>query len=285
MKWGNIKISVTKNENDKKEFEIECFFIDLDGTSLDEKRHSISDLNAEKIREINKKTPIVISTGRSFGNKVKSLMKDLGIKYAICQNGAIIANDKNEILQDITLKPHMVEVIKKIAIKYRVVIIPNSTFQVYAVNWFFKPLIWLNKTHYFKISDFNTHEKYNKLILAGCRKKKLYKIYLELKESYPSLSVKTSANDWIIEITDCKATKGLAAIFVTKILNVNANKSVHIGDSMNDTSTLNCLGALIAMKNSSKHLLSVATHIGPDYKKGGLSKVLSGEFSVNDENK
>ncbi|MGL4357106.1 MAG: HAD hydrolase family protein, partial [Cetobacterium sp.] len=57
--------------------------------------------------------------------------------------------------------------------------------------------------------------------------------------------------------------------------------SVHIGDSMNDTSTINYLGALIAMENSSQHLLNVATHIGPNYKNGGLAKVFDGEFTFN----
>lgn len=281
MKWGNIKISI--NNDVKNEFEVECFFIDLDGTSLDHKRHNISDLNANKIREINKNTPVVISTGRSFGNKVKSLMKELGIKYAICQNGAIIANDNNEILRDIVIDSKTVSFIKNIAAKYRIIMIPNSSYQLYTMNWFMQPLVWLNRKHYFKLKDFDSSLKYNKIILAGCTKRKLFKIYLELKQKYPSLSIKTSASDWIIEITDSKATKGLAAVFITELLNVNATKSVHIGDSMNDTSTLDYLGALIAMKNSSKHLLSVATHVGPDYRNGGLAKVLDGEFSINYE--
>ncbi|MGL6125045.1 MAG: HAD-IIB family hydrolase [Metamycoplasmataceae bacterium] len=283
MKWGNIKISINNDVNNQ--FEVECFFIDLDGTSLDHKRHKISDLNANKIREINKKTPVIISTGRSFSTKVQYLMKELRIKFAICQNGAIIVNDKNEILRDIAINSKTVSFIKNIAVKYRILLIPNSTYKVYTKNWIMQPFVWLNKKHYSKLADFDSSLKYNKLVLAGCTKRKLFKIYLELKQKYPSLSIKTSANDWIIEITDSKATKGLAAVYVTKLLKVDATKSVHIGDSMNDTSTLDYLGALIAMKNSSKHLLDVATHIGPDYRNGGLSKVLDGEFSINNEKK
>ncbi|MGL5617556.1 MAG: HAD-IIB family hydrolase [Metamycoplasmataceae bacterium] len=282
MKWGNIKIKINNNINE--EFEVQCFFIDLDGTSLDYKRRYISDLNANKIKEINQKTPIIISTGRSFGNKVKDIMKQLDIKYAICQNGAIIVDSKGEVLQDIVIQSEMVILIKEIAIKHNVFIIPNSQYKIYTNNWYLKPLKWFNKKHYFKLKDFNIDLKYNKLVLAGCTKKKLYNVFLELKEKFPSLSCKISANDLVIEITDSKATKGLAAVFVTKLLNVEASKSVHIGDSMNDTSTINYLGALIAMENSSKHLLNVATHVGPNYKNGGLSKVLDGEFTFNNEN-
>lgn len=281
MKRTTIKISI----NNKKEFEVEAFFIDLDGTSLDAKKHSISKTNINKIKETIKETPIIISTGRSFGNKVKELMELLNIEYAICQNGAVIANKKQEILQSITIEYEMVKMIKETALKYRIAITPNSQYKVYDSRWFMKLPIFFNKKHYFKISDFDETEKYNKLVLAGCSKRKLFKIFKELKNTYPSLSIKTSAGDWIIEITDKKATKGLASIFVAKLLKIKPEKSVHIGDSMNDTTTINCVGALIAMENSSKHLLNVATHIGPNYKKGGLSKVLSGEFLENTSKK
>ena len=286
MKWGNIKISINKNFNNQiKDFDVECFFIDLDGTALDGKRHTISETNAKKIKEINKITPVVISTGRSFGSKVKGLMKSLDIEYAICQNGSIIANNKNEILQQIFIDSSLISLIKRIARQYRVIIIPDSKYELYSNVLYLKPLIWLSRKHYFKVEDFDETEKYNKLVLAGCRKRKLFKIFLKLKDDFPSLSIKTSANDWIIEITDIKATKGLAALYLAKILNVKPNNSVHIGDSMNDTSTLDYLGALIAMKNSSKHLLNVATHTGPSYKKGGLAKILDGHFSENTEKK
>ncbi|MGL5204950.1 MAG: HAD-IIB family hydrolase [Metamycoplasmataceae bacterium] len=279
MKRGNIKIKINNNVND--DFEVQCFFIDLDGTSLDYKRRYVSDLNSNKIKEINEKTPVIISTGRSFGNKVKNIMQQSNIKYAICQNGAIIVNNLGEILQDIVIDSQIVSLIKDIAIKKNVFIIPNSKYQVYTNNWYLKPLIYLKKKNYFKLKDFDTTLKYNKLVLAGCTRKKLYKIFLELRQKFPSLSCKISGNDLIIEITDSKATKGLAAVFVTKLLNVEATKSIHIGDSMNDTSTIDFLGALIAMKNSSQHLLNVATHVGPDYRHGGLSKVLDGDFTIN----
>jgi HAD superfamily hydrolase (TIGR01484 family) len=142
MKRGNIKISISQELNKKNnEFEVECFFIDLDGTLLDGKRHSISDLNAEKIKEINQNTPVVISTGRSFGSKVKGLMKSLNIEYAICQNGAIIANNKNEILQEIFMDTNMVSLIKQVAKKYRVIIIPDSKYRLYSNVLYLKPLI------------------------------------------------------------------------------------------------------------------------------------------------
>ncbi|MGL5590679.1 MAG: Cof-type HAD-IIB family hydrolase [Metamycoplasmataceae bacterium] len=279
MKWGNIKIKINKDLNE--EFEVECFFIDLDGTTLDYKRRYVSDLNAKKIKEINQQTPVIISTGRSFSNKVQDIMKQLDIEYAICQNGAIIVNSKGEILQNIFIQSEMIKLIKDIAIKHNVFIIPNSKYQVYTNNWYLTPFKWFNKKHYFNLNDFNPNLKCNKLVLAGCSKKKLYKVFLELKEKFPSLSFQISGNDLVIEVTDSQATKGLAAVFVTKLLNVEPTKSVHIGDSMNDTSTINYLGALIAMENSSQHLLNVATHIGPNYKNGGLAKVFDGEFTFN----
>jgi hypothetical protein len=162
---------------------------------LDGKRHSISNINSEKIREINKTTPVVISTGRSFGPKVKELMRSLDLEYAICQNGAVIANNKNEVLQEIFMDLESVSLIKKIAKKHRLVIVPNSTYKLYSNLTFLKPLVLMNPKHYFKLKKFSTTEQYNKIVLAGCRRSRLFKIFLELKHNFPTLSIKTSAND------------------------------------------------------------------------------------------
>ena len=124
------------------------------------------------------------------------------------------------------------------------------------------------------------HYVVNKIVIAGLiRAKKVWSLSEKIRKEVSGVSVKTSGRDKIIEITDKSATKGKGAQLIANILNINIENTVHIGDSENDTTTLNKVGALIAVKNSSIKLLNVATHIGPNHKRGGVAKILNGEFS------
>lgn len=261
-----------------KSFNVEAFFIDLDGTTLDISNDlKISKQNYEAIKEKNRITPVIISTGRSYGNTVKNLMTELDIPYAICQNGSVIVDNKGEVIKSIEIDKEKVQKIIAIAKAKKLGIVINSEWTLYVSNWFMAPF-WLIRKTFKRISKINMDRPFYKIVLAGKTKKKIYKIMLEIKKEIKDVSITTSAKDRIIEITNIEATKGKASSFVAKLLNVDVKKCVHIGDSQNDSSTVNTVGALIAMENASQHLLNVATHIGPHYKKGGISKVLNGQF-------
>lgn len=259
-------------------FHVNAFFIDLDGTALDAKRRKIiSEENIEAIKETNKTTPVIISTGRSYGDKVKNLMNILGTKYAICQNGSIVADSDGNILLDIALSPEQVDKVVAVAKKYRLGFNINSQFIIYANS----PLLFFPRLFSSKFKNqkkFQNNIRVNKIVLAGKLKRKMFKIYNQIKNELDGVSMKITAHDLAIEITNESATKGTGTKFVANLLNIKPSESVHVGDSQNDTTTLDVVGALVAMENSSKHLLDVATHIGPNYKKGGLAKVLRGEF-------
>ncbi|MGL4343316.1 MAG: Cof-type HAD-IIB family hydrolase [Metamycoplasmataceae bacterium] len=264
----------------------DAIFLDLDGTTLDLKKHGISKENIQAIREASKNSLIVISTGRSYNKKVKELMLLLDLKYAICQNGAYIIdieNNEKKIL-DIYIEKEEVEEIWKFAKKNNLVMLVNSEYKLYSRRKILFLARLFNKTKYKKYSDFNFGQKIHKIVLAGPFRKKIFKYYNEIKEEIPNLSYSISGRDYIIEITHEDASKGIAADFLCNLLNLDASKSIHIGDSLNDSSTLSFLGALIAMGNASKHLKKIATHIGVKNKKGGLSKVLNGAFTKNDYN-
>lgn len=275
----NFINNTTIVEVNDKSFEIQTFFIDLDGTTIDKIRKKISKKNIDAIKQKNKYVPVVISTGRSFGNKVKKIMNLLGVEYAICQNGSVIGDDQGNILLDIKLDEKQVRDVVEVAKKYNLCFTINSKFILYSNKKILAFCRLFFRKKFKKIDEFvisNSHV--NKIVLAGKTKNKINKIHKQIKDEIKDVSMKTSANDLIIEITHKDATKGNGAKFISNKLNVDLKKSVHIGDSQNDTTTLDMVGALIAMKNSSNKLLDVATHIGPSYRRGGLAKVLNGEF-------
>ena len=261
-------------------FSVKAYFIDLDGTTLDGLRKTISKKNSEAIKAKNNFFPVVISTGRAFNSKVQKIMNKLNIKYAICLNGAYVVDNESKVLVDIALDNAKVEQIIKIINKEKIPFTINGIFEVFLDNkpWFF--LRWFWRKRFKKTSKFNInqYESIRKITLVGKSRKKMHKIYKLLKSEIEDASIKTSGHDYIIEITNKFATKGQGALLVSNILNINPKETIHIGDSQNDTTTLNVVGALIAMNNSSKKLLKVATHRGPSYRRGGLAKVLSGNF-------
>ena len=273
----NLKIK-TKNGS----FTPEAIFIDLDGTLFDKLSKNPSRKNIDSVKKIQEIVPVVVSTGRSLSVKVKHIMKLLNVPYAICQNGAVIVNNKNEVLKNITLNKEQVESTINIVKKYNRGFTINSKFLVYTNHkgWFLFRTLWWNKWK--KIDKYYFKENFvNKIVIGGyLKKKKIWELAKEIEQSVKNVSVKTSGRDKVVEITHEDATKGNGDEFVANLLNVNIKKTIHIGDSENDSTTIDKVGALIAMEDSSSKLLNVATHLGPKHKRGGVSKILNGEFEV-----
>lgn len=262
-------------------FNVEALFVDLDGTLFDKWNKKISKKNIEAVKLIQKEIPFIISTGRSYSNKVKKIMNLLDIKYAICQNGSLIVDNQGNIMKNITLNKEQVTKIVDITKENRLGFTINSEFLIYSNYWLFAPFRFLWRKKWKPIKKYQFKENFvNKIVIAGLiRAKKVWRLSDEIRKKVLGVSVKSSGRDKIIEITDKSATKGKGAELIANILNIDVKNTIHIGDSENDTTTLNKVGALIAVKNSSKKLLNVATHVGPNHKRGGVAKILNGEFS------
>lgn len=269
-------------EIDNKTFIPEGIFIDLDGTLFDKITKKPSKKNIEAVRRIQEIIPIIISTGRSYSKKVQQMMKLLNVKYAICQNGALIVDSEGNILQRITLKKEQVDQIIDIVVKNNIGFTINSKFLIYTNHWlwFLFRMIWRNKWK--KIDKYIFVENdVNKIVIAGFwRTKKIWNLAKEIENKIKGVSVKTSGGDKIVEVTNELATKGNGDEFVANLLDIDIQKCIHIGDSENDSTTLGKVGSLVAMKDSSTKLLSIATHIGPKHKRGGVSKILLGRFKL-----
>lgn len=280
-----MRRNVEKNINDKlviksknRIFSPEIIFIDLDGTLLDKFNKKPSKKNIEALKKTTTYTNVVISTGRSFSKKVKKIMKMLNVEYAICQNGAIVATKDEKIILNITLNKNQIdEIIKLIKNENKKLFFTkNSEFKIYTDYWLWAPLRFFFKNKWIKISKFESkNNEVNKIVIGGfLSKNKTWELANKISKTIKDISVKTSGKDKIIEITKSNATKGNGAVFVSKILGANVKNTIHIGDSENDSTTFDKVGALIAMENSSTKLLNLATHLGPKHRKNGIAKIL-----------
>ena len=262
---------------------IEAFFIDLDGTLLDYKKDGEDWLSKENIlswrkAEANGKK-LIISTGRS-GAFAQPFLDLLRPEYAVLATGAIIWHD-GKIIKQINLSKRQVFLLLNFIKKYRLSIKINGEIYSHGVGTKLKKFI-CRKMGYLPIEEY--HFDYNKpiykLIIWGKGIKKMKKLKKELSETIHGLSVVYSTSKFILEVTNENATKGIANNFVAnEFLNIkNKNKIAHIGDTMNDSTTVEFM-PLIAMGDAKKSLKKMATFIGPKHKKGGVGKIiLNGDF-------
>ncbi|WP_161565682.1 HAD hydrolase family protein [Mycoplasma sp. ATU-Cv-508] len=113
----------------------------------------------------------------------------------------------------------------------------------------------------------------------GKRRGKIKRLTEQLRMLVPSASVVNSTRGWTIEVTDQKATKGLANRYVwEKLLRIKKiEQTAHVGDSLNDSTVVGHVGHLIALKNADPALKKMASILGPDFRNGGVAKVLAGK--------
>ena len=261
---------------------VEVFFIDLDGTLLDAKapsgKHIISEKNIDAIKEISKTKEVVISTGR-MGTSVEGFMKDTGVKYAVCANGALVIDNKGKVYKDdkLTVKQTLllVDFAKKHKLTFKVDAIPEA----FGARGFFSKKIaarsgFAPRDHY----NLDVHKEYYKIVMWGKLRCQNGKIIEMLKKEIDGLSIVTSANGWTIEITNEKSTKGLGNMKVAKMLKIEDKKKLlHIGDTMNDSTTISHM-RFVVMGNAKKELKNMTLFHGPSYKNGGVAEIINGNY-------
>ncbi|MEA4115654.1 HAD family hydrolase [Mycoplasma sp. 744] len=261
----------------------DIIFIDLDGTTLDQKKSKnnlISQYNKTIISQLQKKNiKVIISTGRGMLEKTFNINKELNLeKNIIFWNGSkVMLND--EIIFDKTLDKSIFKEIINLAQKYKILSIINSDFknQTYSNNFWHKFSFLFLKHNLNKYDQINFNLAVYKIIFWHFSKRKLNNFYKLLKQYFDIkiTAVFSGKNNSIIEVTAEKCTKGEAEILICQKLNINPQNCWHVGDTLNDLTTKNKIGKLIAMKNSNKTLKQNADFISKyNYKKGGLGKTL-----------
>ncbi|MFL0990406.1 HAD hydrolase family protein, partial [Mycoplasmopsis synoviae] len=83
--------------------------------------------------------------------------------------------------------------------------------------------------------------------------RKLFKTWSEKYQSQIHIT-KLGPNDNFIEITDAKISKGITKKLFATLINNSKVKTVHIGDSMNDSTAVGQLDEVISMKMDQKSL-------------------------------
>ncbi|WP_029513600.1 HAD hydrolase family protein [Mycoplasmopsis primatum] len=258
------------------------YFIDLDGTLFDKKYKSrVSKKNLSAMLLIKNFANIVISTGRSFHDqRVKQTLMQLGTTDIICSSGAEIYIDNirkysffisNQIVQEVIDFAKLNNLI--------LVIFDENGESFYTNNWFIKSIskLFLPRKFYLidnlKKANSMNHNNVVKIAFVIKNKFKAQKMLDNFNEKFSKWCNATLASsNFVIEITSVKINKGLAESIYIQDKNIDVKNTVHIGDSDSDITAKGYVGKLVAMKNSSTKLKTVADEIATNYKNGGLYK-------------
>lgn len=99
-----------------------------------------------------------------------------------------------------------------------------------------------------------------------------------LNNFYPDLHFvrsKKEGSPFVLDITAKKATKHLAVLELSKILNINPKDMIGVGDGYNDFSLLSACGFKVAMENAPAELKEMADIIVPSVEKDGLALLIN----------
>lgn len=97
-----------------------------------------------------------------------------------------------------------------------------------------------------------------------------------LNNEYPDLHViKSGFERIVLDITSQKATKHLAVLELSKILNIAPDLMIGVGDGYNDYPLLSICGYKVAMNNAPNELKEISDLILPDVNRDGLLTLLN----------
>ena len=237
-------------------------FSDVDGTLLNSKKE-ISSLTKYILKKaIDKKIPFVITSSRCVESIYKIIEEYHLPSYVIAFGGALIVDNKKNILYENKMEYSLVKSI--------VEFLDNNfdvAWNVYSSNK------WIVKNK--KDQRVITEEKISKVeaqegdifdikddifkILCICNKEDTLFIEEQLKKNFPNCYIVKSSNA-LIEISNKDVNKAQAVKKLCQILNYNLQDAFAFGDNYNDLEMLQEVGHPFLMKNAPEDLKKIITN-------------------------
>ncbi len=260
--------------------------IDMDGTLLND-AHQVSDrtkLAIDKAKD--RGVHIVLATGRILKSALQyGTELNIGSPIVAC-NGAIIINEKEEIIYKKPVSKEIIEAILDIGKRNHIYYHFYDEYGLYA-NTLVDEVIGFYNTTSAKIKGLelsvnifdNKKEILTrndldilKFIFIDNSLDKLNRVRSELEEMR-ALSI-SSSWDNNIEVMGKDVSKGEALGYLADQLGINPKEIIAIGDNENDLSMLNYANLGVAMGNSHDNIKRVSDYITSSNNEDGVAKVI-----------
>lgn len=258
--------------------------IDMDGTLLNSK-NQLSNRTIQTLKRVREKgVETVIATGRLY-KSASYYANLLGISNSIItSNGALMLDEKGNVLYENTLDKEKLEKIVKLSSKHNIYHHFYSRDKFYAQYISKEVLKFYNEGNQKMNIDVQVYKNLSEIVnnkdikihkclyIENHGKEKLEKLDLELK-SIEGLNITSSWHN-NIEVMNKDVSKGKALEELCKIKNINPEQVIAIGDNQNDIPMLDYAGYSIAMGNALDLVKNTADHITLTNDQDGLAVAL-----------
>lgn len=259
--------------------------IDMDGTLLNSE-NKISKRTQRAIENAKKKgTQIVLSTGRILKSAINH-SEDLKLKNSIIScNGAVIADEKGDIIYKKGINRDIVKMIMELGKKHDIYYHFYSESDLYSnvnmegiIEFYNDPNIKDEnkkiKMNIFKDSKeiFDNNIEVCKFLFMDGNMDKL-KFFRNEISSIEGVNVCSSWEN-NVEIMDMEVSKGYGLDYLSKKLDISHEQIIAIGDNENDISMLNFAGLGVAMGNAVEKTKKQADIITSTNDEDGVAKVI-----------
>lgn len=258
-----------------------ALIVDFDGTLVDHNFYLSPAVKKAVVNLVKKGYVFSLATGRLYQGIVKQICQELQLSSPqIVSGGSKIIDPKTEeILWVEYFPPKAVKDLIAYFLKNNfdfAVEGDGSVFTIkgvlknYGPNITFKDISQLDDNKISKIVLLNVS-------LIGDPQK----IEEDLGKIYPDLHfVRSGMKGFplVLDITSKKATKHLAVLELSRILNIDSSLMVGVGDGYNDYRLLSACGYKVAMANAPEELKEIADTIVSDVAEDGLIEVINNLF-------
>ncbi len=275
------------------------FAFDIDGTLMPEGHNKINERTKQAINLIKEKGDIpILSTGRSYSQSIK-IAEQLDLDtYLISSSGTMftgLKNNKTKILSLVPLKivNYFFELCSKHkrqfniktknnAIKYYFGTDPKTDINLDSLFW--KKGGTLNPV-YNRISNFYNDVNLNEILQVSMKAEPelILSIFNQVKKDIEEIDHDLTAiivSDVYLEIASKKWNKGTAIEKIAELENVDKDNVYVVGDSNNDIEMMTLFKNSIAMGNSTKEVLSIASKVIGKCEDDGVADFISDFYNI-----
>jgi len=231
--------------------------LDMDGTVLNDKQQ-ISQENREAIAAaIASGVTVMFATGRGV-QSVLPYIEDLGLKSPlVAVNGGEVWRKPGDLLQRALVPNDVIRRVHELAVS------AGTWYWGYSVEGLFNRDKWADDIDAYQWLKFGFYEE-NAELLASVRKQVEEWGIFEVTNSHPSN----------IELNPKGISKGSGMIEVCKLLGIQMNEVIAMGDSFNDLSMITAAGLGVAMGNAQPAIKEYADIVTLTNEENGVAAVI-----------
>ena len=252
-------------------------FSDIDGTLLNE-QHQMTPLTRQASLDLQPDIPFVIVSARSPSGIYPILKEYQFYCPIIAYSGALILDDKRNIIYEKAMKLNDVKAIIDYIEKQNY----DLSWNLYAYDqWFVKdkndPRIiqeeQIVKASSLEIDLFTCDISCVHKILCICHPQSLEIIERDLKAQFPHCTIMKSS-DHLLEIMSEGISKGNAVERMCQLWSIDLKDAIAFGDQYNDLDMLQRVGYGYAMGNAPDEIKKAVERVTDDCNHDGIYKIL-----------